>query len=149
LIIKRNQVVVPVVVPDTVATAPVVTPPVVVDTVVTVPVVTTPVVVDTVATVPVVTPPIIVAPVVVSPVEAILKPDFSVLVLKGGNLEVKLINLSSKNTKITVNSINGRRILTQSANSTINDISARLSRGQYIVTVTNKNFSKSKNILVN
>jgi hypothetical protein len=134
LIIKRNQVAVPVVVIDTVATTPIIVPPVV----------TPPVVVDTVVTVPVVTPPI-----VTPPVETILKPDFSVIVSRGGNLEVKLINLSSKNTKITVNSITGRRILTESVNSTINYISARLSRGQYIVTVSNKNFTKSRNIIVN
>lgn len=131
LIMKRLEVV-----------QPAVTNTVVTDTVVSVPVVTNPVVADTVITAPIVTEPIVIPAVLTAP-------DFNVIVSSARTLEVQLLNLTIKGTKIVVNSINGRRILSLNATGNITSVSTPLSKGQYIVTVTNKNFSKSKNILVN
>ena len=111
------------------------------------PISTTPVVIDTVVTAPIVIAPVVTEPVVVPEVST--SPDFNVLVSSARTLEVQIVNLIVKGTKITVNSITGRRILSVSATGDVTNISTPLSKGQYIVTVNNKSFTKSKNIIVN
>lgn len=140
LIIKRNEVI----------AAPVVTNTVTTDTTVVAPVVTNTVKTDT-TVVPVVSEPVV-APVISEPVVAPIvstAPDFNVLVSSSRTLEVQILNLNVKGTRISVNSISGRKILSVSATGDITYISTPLSKGQYIVTVSNKNFAKSQNIIVN
>lgn len=85
---------------------------------------------------------------VVAPVAAVT-PDFNVLVTGSRTLEVQLLNIPIKNTKITVNSITGRRMLVASATGDITYLTTPLPKGQYVVTVNNRNITKSKNIVVN
>lgn len=95
------------------------------------------------------TAPTTTEPVVTQPVATSTAPDFDVLVSSSRTLEVKLYNLAVKGTKITVNTVTGRRICSVNATGTVTYLSTPLSKGQYIVTVNNKSFNKSKNIIVN
>lgn len=120
LVIKRNEVVQPIVVnPVATDTASVGTP----------------------TAGPVVTEPAL-------PVETISTPYFRVLVSSNSTLQVQLFNLTSKGTKISVHSIAGRHILTTNATGNITYLTNPLAKGQYVVRISNKSFSKSMNVLV-
>ncbi len=91
---------------------------------------------------------VITEPVAPQPVETTTTPDFRVLVSSNRTIEVQLMNLTSKGTKITINSITGRHVLTTSATGNITYLKNPLVKGQYVVTISNKSFSKSTTILV-